>query len=159
MRDGYSFNKAIRGPIEDQLIPNGPEEDRTILDQIASSMAHTRRLGQSKNLIVELSRKPVRFEIILGDVFPNLIEVLGGARGDNKPLHPRWRRRCSDFLRISAKTVSPSTASPRSREASRRSSSERNSYRQGPVVHSHGAGYPQRRTLALQARRVFTAPI
>jgi hypothetical protein len=31
MRNGYNLNQAFRRPIEDQVISNRPEEDRTIL--------------------------------------------------------------------------------------------------------------------------------
>src|SRR6185295_16914248 len=40
MRHGDHFNQTLYRPIENQVIPNGPKEDRTMLGQMVSPMAH-----------------------------------------------------------------------------------------------------------------------
>jgi hypothetical protein len=57
-----------------------------ILGPIVSSMAHARRLSQSKNLIVELPQKPVRREFL-----PPLYKRRGDGINAQGEMH--WRTR------------------------------------------------------------------
>ena len=101
MGHGDHFDEPIYGPVKDQVISNGPEKKRAFFGQIRSPMSHAGSRRQSENPIIQLSGKAVSgIEAILGDVLPDVVEILSGVRREDESLHARFRRRNSDFSRI-----------------------------------------------------------
>ena len=55
MGRGDHFDEAIYGPIQDQVVSNGPEKERAIFGQIFSPMSHAGSRRQSENPIIHPS--------------------------------------------------------------------------------------------------------
>src|ERR1035441_10015801 len=101
-------------PIDHQ-IRKDQKEPVPLVGQFVAPMAHAGVLRQLDHGVVQRVNNPIgSFDVVVGDVIPDVVDILLGARRENEPLHPLPRFRPALRRRISANVSSPSTNSPRS---------------------------------------------
>src|ERR1035437_1552213 len=101
-------------PIDDQVRID-QKEPVPLVGQFVAPMADAGVLRQLDHGVVQRVKNPVgSFDVVVGDVVPDVVDILPGARREDESLHPLPRFRPALRRRISANVSAPSTNSPRS---------------------------------------------
>src|ERR1035438_9234120 len=101
-------------PIDDQILID-QKKPGPLISQYLAPVAKGGVLGQLDHGVVQCLKNPVgSFDVFIGDIIPDVVDILPGARGRDESLHPLVRFRSALRRRISANASLLSTNSPRS---------------------------------------------
>lgn len=118
-----TISTGLRCAVNDQIRADPPEKQRQ-WRQIRARVAHPRALPQGFKRIKQSGYLAIRrVNVVLRDIFPDLIQVRLRAAAKNIAAHAPGFRRASDLRLSLPRASSGSTRSPRSSASSRRPSS------------------------------------